>query len=90
MCTRVIFIAPYWHCKTALLPLKAALSPPRSVERLLLVAAFVVSQYNTIKRQEKPFKNLEGATYELVYPEKGIRAIGEKVKHSALWPVMAA
>ena len=84
MCKRLTVIAPEWRCKTALLLLKAALSPPQSVERRLLMTAFVVSRYNTIKRQEKPFKNLEGATYELVYPEKGIRAIGEKVKNSTL------
>lgn len=53
--------------------------PAQSLDRLLQVTAFAVSMYNTIKRVQKPFKNLQNSTYELVYPEKGIRAIGEKV-----------
>ncbi|KAK9916859.1 hypothetical protein WJX75_008061 [Coccomyxa subellipsoidea] len=60
---------------------RAALLPPKSVERLLHVCAFAISTYNTVKRNEKPFKNLQNSTFELIYPEKGIRAIGEKVCH---------
>ena len=69
---------------TTLSPVQAALAPFESVERLTLVAAFAISMYNTIKRVQKPFKNLQQSTYELVYPEKGIRAIGEKVGPSPL------
>ena len=69
-------------------PVQAALAPFESVERLTLVAAFAISMYNTIKRVQKPFKNLQQSTYELVYPEKGIRAIGEKVSHSPLSQVI--
>lgn len=58
---------------------QAALLPPKSMERLLHVCAFAISTYNTVKRNEKPFKNLQNSTFELIYPEKGIRAIGEKV-----------
>lgn len=58
---------------------QAALLPAQSVERLLQVSAFVISTYNTVKRNDKPFKNLQNSTFELIYPEKGIRAIGEKV-----------
>ena len=54
--------------------------PYQSVDRLLYVTAMAFSMYNTIKRVEKPFKNLLGSSYELTYPEKGIRAIGEKVR----------
>ena len=56
--------------------------PAQSLDRLLQVTAFAISMYNTIKRTQKPFKNLQNSTYELVYPEKGLRAIGEKVSSS--------
>ena len=61
---------------------QAALLPPHSLERLLLVSAFVVSTYNTLKRTDAPFESLQNATYELVYPEKGIRMIMERVGRS--------
>ena len=54
------------------------------MERLLHVAAFVFSTYNNIKRTDKPFKNLQNATYELVYPEKGLRMLMEKVRRGAV------
>ena len=57
--------------------------PAQSLERLVQVAAFAISMYNTIKRVQKPFKNLQNSTFEVVYPEKGLRAIGEKVSHPA-------
>jgi len=41
------------------------------------VAAFACSVYSTIQRTQKPFKNLQNSTYELVYPEKGLRAVSE-------------
>ena len=62
--------------------MQAALAPFQSLDRLLQVTAFAISMYNTIKRTQKPFKNLQQSTYELVYPEKGIRCIGEKVDTS--------
>lgn len=58
---------------------QAALLPPESIERLLQVSAFVISTYNTVKRLDRPFRNLQNSTFELVYPEKGLRAVGEKV-----------
>lgn len=58
---------------------QAALLPARSLERLMHVAAYAVSTYNSVKRCEKPFRNLQNSTYELLYPEKGLRAICEKV-----------
>ena len=73
------YYLPHRHADH-LAPVQAALAPFESVERLTLVAAFAISMYNTIKRVQKPFKNLQQSTYELVYPEKGIRAIGEKVR----------
>ena len=62
--------------------MQAALAPFQSLDRLLQVTAFAISMYNTIKRTQKPFKNLQQSTYELVYPEKGLRCIGEKVDTS--------
>lgn len=62
-----------------LLLVQAALKPAQSLERHILVTAFAISMYNTIKRVQKPFKNLEQATYELIHREKGLRCIGEKV-----------
>lgn len=59
---------------------QAARMPAQSLDRLLQVTTFAISMYNTIKRTQKPFKNLQNSTYELVYPEKGIRCIGEKVR----------
>ena len=60
--------------------MQAALAPAQSLERLFHVTAFAISMYNTIKRVQKPFKNLEQSTYELIHLEKGIRCIGEKVQ----------
>lgn len=46
------------------------------------MAAFAVSGYSsTAGRTSKPFNPLLGETYELIHPEKGIRAIVEKVLH---------
>ncbi|KAK9916982.1 hypothetical protein WJX75_009487 [Coccomyxa subellipsoidea] len=66
----------------------AAGMPAQSLDRLLQVTAFAISMYNTIKRTQKPFKNLQNSTYELVYPEKGLRAIGEKIRHVPMVHVM--
>lgn len=59
--------------------MQGALAAFQSLDRMFHVTAFAISMYNTIKRVQKPFKNLQQSTYELVVPEKGIRAIGEKV-----------
>ena len=53
---------------------------PYSLERLQNMAAFAISMYSTISRVQKPFKGMQNSTYELIYPEKGLRAIGEKVR----------
>lgn len=75
------------HLRVVLLPpTQAALAPAQSLERLFHVTAFATSMYNTIKRVQKPFKNLEQSTYELIHLEKGIRCVGEKVAfHQLPW-----
>ena len=62
---------------------EAAALPPRSVERLLKVAAFAVSAYSgsTPLRTRKPFNPLLSETFELVRPDKGFRFLAEKVVH---------
>ena len=57
---------------------QAAAAEPRSLERLLLVAAFSVSAYSGVVRTCKPFNALLGETYELACPEKGFRFLAEK------------
>ena len=64
---------------TPCIRLQAAQQPARSRERLLLVAAYSVSIYSNLVRTTKPFKELQNSTYELLYPERGYRMIGEKV-----------
>lgn len=63
--------------------LQAAQSGKHSRERLLLVAAYAVSIYSNLVRATKPFKDLQNSTFELVYPERGYRMIGEKVRPSS-------
>ena len=47
----------------------------------MYVAAFAVSGYSaTAQRTQKPFNPLLGETFEFIYPEKGYRAIAEKVR----------
>lgn len=58
---------------------QAAEKPKHSRERLLLVSAYAVSIYSNLVRTTKPFKDLQNSTYELVYPERGYRLLGEKV-----------
>jgi hypothetical protein len=60
---------------------QAALLHGGSLERLLRVTAFVVSLYSCVYRPFAPFRSPAGETFELVAPDKGIRAIGEKVSH---------
>ncbi|KAK9915813.1 hypothetical protein WJX75_004375 [Coccomyxa subellipsoidea] len=71
---------PEWLAEE--LPAPAATFPPGSEERMLYVVAFAVSGYSsTAGRTSKPFNPLLGETYEIVHPEKGLRAIVEKVVH---------
>ena len=49
------------------------------MERLLKVTAFAVSIYSCVYRPFAPCRSPKGETFELVSPDKGIRAIGEKV-----------
>lgn len=50
-----------------------------------MVTAFAISIYSNVARATKPFKDLLHSTYELVYPEKGYRLIGEKVNMLPFW-----
>jgi len=53
-----------------------------SLERLVYVAGFAVSEYaSTIGRVAKPFNPLLGETYEYVRPDKGYRFFAEQVSH---------
>ena len=61
---------------------QAAHLPAGSMDRLLKVTAFVVSIYSCIYRPFAPFRSPAGETVELIAPDKGIRAIGEKVQAS--------
>ncbi|RKP27867.1 Oxysterol-binding protein, partial [Syncephalis pseudoplumigaleata] len=60
-----------------------------SLERLLYIAAFVVSGYASTQYRStrKPFNPLHGETYECVREDKGFRFISEKVSHNP--PIMA-
>ncbi|KAE8713220.1 Oxysterol-binding protein-related protein 1D [Hibiscus syriacus] len=50
--------------------------------RILNVVAFVVSAYSSTKgRICKPFNPLVGETYEVDFPDKGLRFFSEKVSH---------
>ena len=60
---------------------QAAELPANSLARLLKVAAFAVSIYSCVYRPFAPFRSPTGETCELVAPDRGIRALGEKV-----WP----
>ncbi|KAJ3274775.1 hypothetical protein HDV01_001978 [Terramyces sp. JEL0728] len=59
------------------------------VERLCLVAGFVVSGYSSTvyRAARKPFNPLLGETYEFDRPDKGFKYIAEKVSHHP--PIMA-
>ena len=61
--------------------LQAATKPPKSIERMLYVAAFAVSSYSgTNNRFLKPFNPLLGETFEFEYPEQNWRGLAEKVR----------
>lgn len=59
---------------------QAAQLPRGSLDRLLKVTAFAVSIYSCVYRPFAPFRSPTGETFEIVAPDMGIRAIGEKVK----------
>ncbi|KAI9146593.1 Oxysterol-binding protein-domain-containing protein [Paraphysoderma sedebokerense] len=62
--------------------LDLAWSREKSDERLLLVAAFAMSNYaSTVDRTGKPFNPLLGETYEYVRKDRGFRYISEQVSH---------
>ncbi len=63
-----------WH-----LQLQAARLPCGSLDRLLKVTAFTVSIYSCVYRPYVPFRSPAGETSECIAPDKGIRAIAEKV-----------
>lgn len=47
------------------------------------MTAFTVSVYSCVYRPFLPFRSPAGETGEIVAPDKGIRAIGEKARHSS-------
>ncbi|KAJ9075215.1 hypothetical protein DSO57_1038180 [Entomophthora muscae] len=53
-----------------------------SLERMLWVAAFAISNYSsTSGRTGKPFNPLLGETFEYVRPDRGYRYVSEQVSH---------
>ncbi|KAK9761276.1 hypothetical protein K7432_013943 [Basidiobolus ranarum] len=57
-------------------------SQPDSMERILWVAAFAMSNYSSTEgRIGKPFNPLLGETFEYVRPDKSYRYISEQVSH---------
>lgn len=56
------------------------------LERLVHIAAFAVSAYNSCQHRadRKPFNPMLGETYEYVDPAKRIRFVAEKVSHRPL------
>lgn len=53
-----------------------------SVDRIALVAAFVISHYAaTAQRPSKPFNPLLGETFDLILPDRGLAVIAEQVSH---------
>lgn len=60
--------------------MQAAAKPPKSLERMMYVAAFAISSYSgTDNRFLKPFNPLLGETFEFEYPEQKWRGLAEKV-----------
>ena len=62
--------------------MQAARLPCGSLERLLKVTAFTISIYSCVYRPFVPFRSPAGETSEAVAPDRGIRAIAEKVRQS--------
>ena len=63
----------------------AANKPKSSIERLVYVTAFAVSNLSSIRVKErairKPFNPMLGETFELVREDRGLRFLAEKVSH---------
>ena len=63
----------------------AANKSKSSIERLLYLTAFAVSNFSSIRVKErairKPFNPLLGETFELVREDRGLRFLAEKVSH---------
>jgi hypothetical protein len=59
------------------------------VERMAIVAGFVVSGYSSTMHRaaRKPFNPLLGETFEFDRPDKGFKFMSEKVSHHP--PIMA-
>lgn len=64
---------------------RAASAPPKSPQRTILVAVFLVARMSAYRVKDrslrKPFTPLLGETFELVREDLGIRYISEKVMH---------
>ncbi|KAK9916573.1 hypothetical protein WJX75_004348 [Coccomyxa subellipsoidea] len=65
---------------------QAAELPKGSMERLLLVAAFAQIGYSAGLRPYKCFNPVMGETFEVVRPEKGMRAVMEAVHQDFVGP----
>ena len=63
----------------------AANKPRSSIERLIYVTAFAVSNFSSIRVKErairKPFNPMLGETFELVREDRELRFLAEKVSH---------
>lgn len=63
----------------------AANKPRSSIERLIYVTAFAVSNLSSIRVKErairKPFNPMLGETFELVREDRGLRFLAEKISH---------
>ena len=63
----------------------AANKAKSSIERLIYITAFAVSNLSSIRVKErairKPFNPMLGETYELVREDRGLRFLSEKVSH---------
>lgn len=64
---------------------KAAAAAPKSQQRTILVAVFLVARMSAYRFKErslrKPFTPLLGETFEMVREDRGIRYVSEKVMH---------
>ncbi len=63
----------------------AANKPGSSIERLIYVTAFALSNLSSIRVKErairKPFNPMLGETFELVREDRGLRFLAEKISH---------
>lgn len=58
---------------------QAAAMPKGSLERMVQVVAFSASTYASCQRTRRSLNPLLSETFELVYPEKGLRLVSEHV-----------